>query len=63
MTNADKIRQMTDEELANYIFLISQQRCTYNWKCKTCPLRTVDCTKLKGLIDFMREEVQNNDKH
>lgn len=36
MTNADKIRQMTDEELADFFGRISQ--CCGNDACLLCPI-------------------------
>jgi hypothetical protein len=37
-TNADKIRAMSDEELAKYLLSISTAECPFDWDCKasTC---------------------------
>lgn len=37
-TNADKIRSMSDEELAKYLLSISTAECPFDWDCKasTC---------------------------
>ena len=37
-TNADKIRSMSDKELAEYLLSISTAECPFDWDCKasTC---------------------------
>ncbi len=37
MTNGDKIRAMTDEELAKFIADVTDC-CSDGWKCSDCPL-------------------------
>lgn len=34
-TNADKIRNMSDDELAKYLLSISTAECPFDWDCKT----------------------------
>ena len=34
-TNGDKIRNMSDEELAKYLLSISTAECPFDWDCKT----------------------------
>lgn len=49
MTNADRIRSMTDEELAKHL--------ACQWK--ECKNMDVDCDKC--LLDWLKEEVSAND--
>lgn len=56
MTNADKIRHMTDEELA--------ERFAPHMLCRICPkpLKT-SCTKedcMKYALEWLKQEVQEN---
>ena len=52
-TNGDKIRSMTDEELAKWLCSIMTVECC---DC-TCPGRDV-CTKHNGLDKWLKQEVQ-----
>lgn len=53
MTNADRFRTMTDEELANRLsFLASCNRCPIT----ACPGGRLNCTDY--WIDWLKEEVQ-----
>lgn len=56
MTNGDKIRSMTDEELAKWMCSVMTVECC---DC-TCPGRDV-CTKHNGLDKWMKREMKNND--
>ena len=47
-TNGDKIRAMTDEELAQFL-------CQIN-TCSTCPFASIDCK----IEEWLREEAQDN---
>lgn len=47
-TNGDKIRAMTDEELAQYL-------CSIN-NCNTCPFASIDCK----IEEWLREEAKGN---
>ena len=60
MTNADKLRSMTDEELAEFIRKVTDC-CSGRWKCnKKCPLYDADCTKLRGTAEWMKQEVSED---
>lgn len=48
VTNADRIRSMTDEELAPYL-------CSIN-NCNTCPFASIGCK----IEEWLREEAQDN---
>lgn len=39
MTNADRIRAMTDEELANIIEIVVMPNCNLRWDCEDCVIR------------------------
>jgi hypothetical protein len=47
-TNGDKIRAMTDEELAQFL-------CQIN-TCSTCPFASIDCK----IGEWLREEAADN---
>lgn len=58
MTNADKIRQMTDEELASIL-------CG---QCTCCAYQITDCTEKQyvgcedGVLEWLKQEVLDDDK-
>lgn len=54
MTNADRIRKMTDEELAESISSLD---------CPKCPLFDTHCEGRcrEKLLEWLKQEVQNND--
>lgn len=54
MTNADRIRAMTDEELANFVSLCC------GWTCAECPVsKECDGDKCFGTwLDWMKQEAQ-----
>ncbi len=49
MTNADRIRQMTDEELAEWVTLMV---CKYR-SCGNCPMADW-CTPDRGITDWLK---------
>ena len=56
MTNGDRIRQMTDEELADKL----------TDKCAVCAYRYSECEKEfclceKGVLKWLKQEVQNDE--
>lgn len=55
MTNADRIRQMTDEELAMFLdefdkCIVCQIVCTREYRC------------VKGITAWLKKEVKNDDE-
>lgn len=60
MTNADKIRNMTDEELAEFIDKVTDC-CSDGWMCDKCPMYDADCAKIEGFIAWLKVEVDQND--
>ena len=53
MTNGDKIRAMTDDELAKFITDVTEC-CSDGWKCSDCPLNDVggSCSEKEFAIYF-----------
>ena len=54
MTNADRIRQMTDEELADVL------QCMY----ECCAYQSTECMKKEcrdGAYEWLKQEVKKND--
>ena len=58
-TNADKIRGMTDEELAEFIDKVTDC-CSDGWMCEKCPINTKGCDKEK-FTAWLKMEVDQND--
>ena len=44
MSNADRIRAMTDEELATFIYTAT--RACNNYECESCPIGDENCPEL-----------------
>ena len=61
MTNADRIRQMTDEELAEFIDKATDC-CSDGWTCDKCPMYDADCAKIEGFIAWLKQKVQDDDR-
>lgn len=59
-TNGDRIRAMTDEELAEFLSDITDH-CSDGWECDQCPLNQADdnCSYL-GLIKYFKKEVSED---
>lgn len=60
MKRIDKIRQMSSEELAKVLFLITE-RCCVDFDCEMCPLENADCCSGVGVMEWLEEEVQEDD--
>ena len=60
ISNADRIRQMTDEELAEFIDKVTDC-CSDGWMCDKCPMYDADCAKIEGFIAWLKMEVNQND--
>ena len=58
MTNGDKIRQMTDEELTEWL--------AERGDCKTCAWYGKDCAKRgsckRGIAEWLRKEANEDDE-
>ena len=58
MTNGDKIRSMTDEELQKWLCSIMTAECCD----RSCPGRDMCMPGHKGLYDWLKQEVQSDGK-
>ena len=57
MTNADRIRAMSDEELATFIYTAT--RACNNYECESCPIGDENCPELDKWLQQPAEEVQH----
>lgn len=55
MTNADKLRSMTDEELTRFLNGIAV-RCIDNTGCTGCPMREGCCYDYEWMEKWMKQE-------
>ena len=53
MTNADKLRQMTDEELAKFLCHLKES----NYGCDNCPAFDL-CLDRIGFVDWLKQGVE-----
>ena len=61
MTNGDKIRSMTDEELADFINDVTDC-CSDGYICEKCPLNSVGShCNIYTFEKWLKQEVQKND--
>lgn len=51
-TNADKIRTMTDEDLAKYLAWLADEQACYGWKLYD------DTDRITKCLDFLKKEVE-----
>jgi hypothetical protein len=60
MTNGDKIRAMTDDELAKFITDVTEC-CSDGWKCGDCPLNGAGefCSE-DEFAEYFRKEVSED---
>ena len=58
-TNADRIRSMTDEELAAFIDKVTDC-CSDGWMCDKCPMYDADCAKIEGFIAWLKMEAHHD---
>lgn len=58
MTNGDRIRTMTDEELAAFLHKITS--CCYSQKCMDCPFYYVYNCDYVSLTEWVKSEVSEN---
>lgn len=59
MTNGDRIRQMTYDELAEFIDKVTDC-CSDGWMCDKCPIHSMGCYK-ESYIAWLKKEVNNAD--
>lgn len=57
-TNGDKIRAMTDEELAEFIDTVTDC-CSDGWMCDKCPIKSIGCDK-DSFIEWLKQEVSED---
>lgn len=57
-SNADRIRQMTDEELAEFIDKVTDC-CSDGWMCEKCPINRKGCDKDR-FIEWLKMEARND---
>ena len=58
-TNGDKIRAMTDEELAEFIDTVTDC-CSDGWMCDKCPIKSTGCDK-DSFIEWLKQEVSEDE--
>ena len=54
-TNGDRIRQMMDEELAEFIDTVTDC-CSDGWMCDKCPIKSTGCDK-DSFLEWLKQEV------
>lgn len=59
MTNADRIRQMTDEELTRFLNGVVV-RCIDHKGCTGCPMREGCCYEYEWMEKWMKQEVSED---
>lgn len=60
ISNGDRIRQMTDEELAEFIDKVTDC-CSDGWMCEKCPINSKGCDKDR-FIAWLKQEAKDDDK-
>lgn len=59
-TNADKIRRMSDDELAEFMdFVISC--CSSGWRCNECPLKNAGGCNKEDVSIWLKQEAECSD--
>ena len=54
MTNGDKFRSMSDEELATWLYKLVYHDCTTTLRCEDCHADDNSCAK--EIFKFLKEE-------
>ena len=62
MTNGDRLRQMTDEELTAFLDTITDCCNAFVPKCDECPMKYRDTTPRCNIGLWLKQEVQDNDE-
>ena len=63
MTNADRIRAMTDEELALFVrAFINSSHCPYDWKgCENCWLKELcNANAYNGELEWLQQPAEGD---
>lgn len=55
VTNGDRLRKMTDDELADFLDTITD--CCYNTDCDKCPMHVADTAPQCNIILWLKKEV------
>lgn len=63
VTNADRIRAMSDEELAGMLnrIIICHQLRLDGWYCSKCPLYGAKPCDTEGIIDWLKEPAKDGE--
>lgn len=57
MTNADRIRRMSDDEFAEFMnFIISC--CSSGWRCNECPLKNAGGCNKEDVSIWLKQEAE-----
>lgn len=56
VTNGDRIRSMTDEELADFLDTITDCCSAYYRKCEKCPMKFSDITPRCNISLWLKKE-------
>ena len=62
MTNGDRIRQMSDDELADFLDTITDCCNAFVPKCDECPMKYRDTIPRCNIGLWLKQEVQTNDE-
>ena len=58
MTNGDRIRQMTDEELAKMLTAHMASKEFHDFNCRVCPVHVDDCNCEKNCFKWLKQEAE-----
>ena len=61
MTNGEKIRQMTDEELFDFLDAITDNCGCWSPNCNNCPMKYKDTTPQCNIIAWLKQEVEQSE--
>ena len=60
MTNADKLRNMTDNELAVWIDIVTEC-CSKGWVCEECPIGKIGGCDVFDIAEWLKQEAKEDD--
>lgn len=58
MTNFEKIKQMSVEEMAKRLSVITRQMCNYIDDCRDCPVDLIVCGSTNRIKQWLKSEVE-----
>jgi hypothetical protein len=61
-SNADRIRQMTDEELFDFLDAITDTCSCWSPQCDNCPMKYKDTSPRCDIQAWLKQEVKTNDE-